>query len=82
MNVNDCNANLGSLLLEFLELYGTKFVYEKTAIRVKDGGKYITKSEVKRASKGFLTEQKLTNVPFAGSKKYGLWSKTTGFAVH
>lgn len=40
------NANLGVLLIEFLELYGRKFNYVKTGIRVKDGGTYISKEEV------------------------------------
>lgn len=34
--------------MEFFELYGSKFDYVKTAIRVKEGGSYITKAEVKR----------------------------------
>lgn len=38
--------NLGVLLIEFLELYGRKFNYLKTAISVKDGGSYITKDQV------------------------------------
>ncbi|XP_072757266.1 terminal nucleotidyltransferase 4B [Anoplolepis gracilipes] len=42
------NANLGVLLIEFLELYGRKFNYVKTGIRVKDGGTYISKEEVQR----------------------------------
>lgn len=41
------SANLGVLLIEFLELYGRKFNYVKTGIRVKDGGTYISKEEVK-----------------------------------
>lgn len=40
------NTNLGVLLIEFLELYGRKFNYVKTGIRVKDGGTYISKEEV------------------------------------
>lgn len=39
-------ANLGILLIEFLELYGKKFNYMKTAIRVSEGGSYISKEEV------------------------------------
>ncbi|XP_043286884.1 terminal nucleotidyltransferase 4B-like [Venturia canescens] len=41
-------ANLGVLLIEFLELYGRNFNYVKTGIRVKDGGTYISKEEVQR----------------------------------
>ncbi|KAH0535528.1 terminal nucleotidyltransferase 4B-like [Cotesia glomerata] len=46
-NVHE-NSNLGVLLIEFLELYGRKFNYVKTGIRVKDGGTYISKEEVQR----------------------------------
>lgn len=42
------NTNLGVLLIEFLELYGRKFNYVKTGIRVKDGGLYISKEEIQR----------------------------------
>lgn len=41
-------CNLGVLLIEFLELYGRKFNYLKTAISVKDGGSYITKDQLQR----------------------------------
>lgn len=37
---------MGVLLIEFFELYGRKFNYMKTGIRVKDGGTYISKEEV------------------------------------
>ncbi|XP_012288662.1 non-canonical poly(A) RNA polymerase PAPD5 isoform X1 [Orussus abietinus] len=47
-NAHCSNANLGVLLIEFLELYGRKFNYVKTGIRVKDGGTYISKEEVQR----------------------------------
>lgn len=33
--------------MEFLELYGRKFNYLKTAISVKDGGCYIAKDQVR-----------------------------------
>lgn len=42
------NANLGVLLIEFFELYGRHFNYLKTGIRIKDGGAYISKDEVRR----------------------------------
>lgn len=42
------NANLGVLLLEFLELYGRKFNYMKTGISIKNGGRYIPKEELQR----------------------------------
>ncbi|KAJ6650119.1 Non-canonical poly(A) RNA polymerase protein Trf4-1 [Pseudolycoriella hygida] len=42
------NANLGVLLLEFVELYGKKFNYMKTGISIKMGGRYIPKEELQR----------------------------------
>lgn len=39
-------GNLGILLIEFFELYGRKFNYMNTAIRIKNGGAYISKQEV------------------------------------
>ncbi|CAB3232344.1 unnamed protein product [Arctia plantaginis] len=40
--------NLGVLLIEFFELYGRKFNYVKTAIRVKNGGSYVSKDEIQK----------------------------------
>ncbi|CAK1590806.1 unnamed protein product [Parnassius mnemosyne] len=40
--------NLGVLLIEFFELYGRKFNYVKTAIRVKNGGSYVSKDELQK----------------------------------
>lgn len=40
--------NLGVLLIEFFELYGRKFNYVKTAIRVKNGGSYVAKDEIQK----------------------------------
>ncbi len=48
VDVNDPNVNLGVLLVEFMELYGRNFNYLKTAIRVKDGGSYVPKSELQK----------------------------------
>lgn len=42
------NANLGVLLMEFLELYGRKFNYMKTGISIKNGGRYLPKEELQR----------------------------------
>lgn len=47
-DLNYPTANLGVLLIEFFELYGKKFNYMLTAIRVKDGGLYISKDEVEK----------------------------------
>ncbi|XP_059608990.1 terminal nucleotidyltransferase 4A [Phlebotomus argentipes] len=41
-------ADLGVLLLEFLELYGRKFNYMKTGISIKNGGRYIPKEELQK----------------------------------
>ncbi|KYN06222.1 PREDICTED: non-canonical poly(A) RNA polymerase PAPD5-like [Cyphomyrmex costatus] len=47
-DIHSPNTNLGVLLIEFLELYGRKFNYVKTGIRIKDGGQYISKEEIQR----------------------------------
>lgn len=41
-------SNLGVLLIEFFELYGRKFNYMQTGIRIKDGGRYINKEEMQK----------------------------------
>ena len=41
----DLSLDLGTLLIEFFELYGKKFNYKKAGICVTDGGKYIAKEE-------------------------------------
>lgn len=42
------SPNLGTLLLEFFDLYGKHFNYFVTGIRIKDGGAYIRKEEMQR----------------------------------
>lgn len=42
------DVNLGVLLIEFFELYGRKFNYMHTGIRIKDGGRYINKEEMQK----------------------------------
>ena len=44
----DQNANLGVLLLEFFELYGRFFNYYRVGIRIKDGGSYVSKTEIQK----------------------------------
>jgi len=39
------NFNLGSLLLEFLELFGRKFNYEAVGVSVREGGSYFRKRD-------------------------------------
>ncbi|KAI4467670.1 poly(a) rna polymerase [Holotrichia oblita] len=41
-------VNLGVLLIEFFELYGRKFNYMQTGIRIRDGGRYINKEEMQK----------------------------------
>lgn len=36
-------ANLGTLLIEFFELYGKNFGYDDTGISLRDGGYYYSK---------------------------------------
>ena len=40
------DVNLGVLLMEFFELYGRNFNYQRIGIKVKNGGAYINKNEV------------------------------------
>ena len=39
-------TNLGVLLLEFFDLYGRTFNYSQSAIRLRDGGAYVSRDEV------------------------------------
>lgn len=48
LDASQPNANLGVLLIEFFELYGRHFNYLKTGIRIKEGGAYISKDEVRK----------------------------------
>lgn len=47
-DAHDANANLGVLLLEFFELYGRFFNYYRVGIRIKDGGSYVSKTEIQK----------------------------------
>jgi non-canonical poly(A) RNA polymerase PAPD5/7 len=42
------NGNLGVFLIEFFELYGRKFNYMHTGIRIREGGRYISKEEMQK----------------------------------
>ncbi|KAG0346668.1 hypothetical protein BG004_001112 [Podila humilis] len=44
MGIMDPDQNLGILLIEFFELYGTCFNYAKVGIRVTGGGAYVKRS--------------------------------------
>ncbi|GAB1598024.1 terminal nucleotidyltransferase 4A-like [Argonauta hians] len=48
LDANNCDTNLGILLIEFFELYGRNFNYLKTGIRIKDGGSYVPKEEIQK----------------------------------
>lgn len=43
---NKTDANLGELLLDFFELYGQKFDYEKIGITIKNDGQYLPRKEL------------------------------------
>ncbi|CAL8100292.1 unnamed protein product [Calicophoron daubneyi] len=47
-NLAPDRVNLGTLLLEFFELYGRLFNYLNTAIRVTNGGQYVRKEVVQQ----------------------------------
>lgn len=82
------NANLGVLLLEFLELYGRKFNYMKTGISIKSGGRYIPKEELQREMVDghrpslLCIEDPLTPGNDIGRSSYGKldWNKSLSFS--
>ncbi|TDL24987.1 hypothetical protein BD410DRAFT_826904 [Rickenella mellea] len=49
----DPSRNLGVLVMEFFELYGRYFNYEKTGISIREGGSYFSK-----ARRGWLDDRK------------------------
>lgn len=79
------NANLGVLLLEFLELYGRKFNYMKTGISIKSGGRYIPKEELQREMVDghrpslLCIEDPLTPGNDIGRSSYGLLGQKFSF---
>lgn len=40
------DVNLGALLLDFFELYGQNFDYERVGVRIANGGKCISRNEL------------------------------------
>ncbi|XP_072269467.1 uncharacterized protein [Pyxicephalus adspersus] len=50
MEARKTSENLGVLLVEFFELYGRKFNYLKSGIRIRNGGAYIAREEIMKAS--------------------------------
>lgn len=79
------NANLGVLLLEFLELYGRKFNYMKTGISIKNGGRYLPKEELQREMVDghrpslLCIEDPLTPGNDIGRSSYGKFKKISFF---
>lgn len=66
------NANLGVLLIEFFELYGKKFNYLKTAIRVTEGGAYLPKEEIqKKMDNGYKPSLLCIEDPFNSANDVG-----------
>lgn len=47
-DVKKDDANLGVLLMEFFELYGRNFNYQRIGIKIKNGGCYVSKEEIKK----------------------------------
>ena len=52
-------TNLGVLLLEFFDLYGRTFNYSQLAIRLRDGGSYVSREEVRFLQKPNLAKKHL-----------------------
>ena len=57
-------TNLGVLLLEFFDLYGRTFNYSQLAIRLRDGGSYVSREEVRFLQKPNLAKNQ---TPFLGN---------------
>merc|ERR1739838_142633 len=78
--------DLGQLLIEFFDLYGTKFNYNKCTIRVKDGGSYIKKEEMQQQMEGrgipslLSIEDPLTPSNDIGRSSYGADKVKLAFA--
>lgn len=53
-DARDPNKNLGVLLVEFFELYGCNFNYNKVGIRIRDGGSYLQKQQITTMVPSFL----------------------------
>lgn len=68
--------------MEFLELYGRKFNYLKTAISVKDGGCYIAKDQVGFDYSSFSNSNPTvfsivsSVILFSASTRHDRWSQT------
>ncbi|TRY61346.1 hypothetical protein TCAL_12131 [Tigriopus californicus] len=65
------NANLGVLLIEFLELFGKLFNHVNTAIQVTDGGRWIPKSNVNEGGSVICILDPLNPEMDVGRSSYG-----------
>lgn len=64
--------NLGVLLAEFFELYGRDFNYIRTALRIKDGGAYISKDIIlQQMANGYRPSMLCIEDPLQPSKFLG-----------
>lgn len=74
------SANLGELLIEFLELYGGRFNYLKTGICVLNGGRYIAKEEIQTQDFLYIVDP-ARPTDNAGKNCFGMWSVKQAFEV-
>ena len=82
-------TNLGVLLLEFFDLYGRTFNYSQLAIRLRDGGSYVSREEVRFLQKQNLVENhlnfvnvfKFTQDDILFYRSYGTWQMQIQLAM-
>ena len=74
--------NLGVLLIEFFELYGRGFNYFNTAIRIKNGGAYITKDEMcKEMEHGYRPSLLCIEDPLKAGKQVQPYSSNADLSI-
>ena len=82
-------TNLGVLLLEFFDLYGRTFNYSQLAIRLRDGGSYVSREEVRFLQKpnlakilgNFVNVFKFTRDDILFYRSYGTWQMQIQLAM-
>uniref|UniRef100_A0A0K2UNL3 polynucleotide adenylyltransferase n=1 Tax=Lepeophtheirus salmonis TaxID=72036 RepID=A0A0K2UNL3_LEPSM len=78
-------ANLGVMLIEILELYGRNFNFMNTAIRITDGGSYISKTKFQKViANGYAPallsiEDPLDHTNDVGRSSYGFVTVQNSF---
>ncbi|CAB4061499.1 PAPD5_7 [Lepeophtheirus salmonis] len=78
-------ANLGVMLIEILELYGRNFNFMNTAIRITDGGSYISKTKFQKViANGYAPallsiEDPLDHTNDVGRRSYGFVTVQNSF---